>query len=181
MSCTGKHSRKKHENIQRRDGSVKRDGMIKYLSLLGVICVFLGTTACFFMKKEKPWVPLALESGVTPQVATLTEQGTQAYQAKQFDEAKNYFSQAVTAVPQSGPAHYNYALALYALGDTEQARQQFMEAANLAPGDKVIWDSPALRPYGNVESSGKKMLIPPGAGSGRQGLGGGVGGPGGPR
>ncbi len=164
--------------MQKRDVPVERDGMMKYLSLLGVICVFLGTTACFFMKKEKPWVPLALESGVTPQVATLTEQGTQAYQAKQFDEAKNYFSQAVTAVPQSGPAHYNYALALYALGDTEQARQQFMEAANLAPGDKVIWDSPALRPYGNVESP-KKKLIPPGAG--RQGLGGGVGGPGGPR
>ena len=164
--------------MQKRDVPVERDGMMKYLSLLGVICVFLGTTACFFMKKEQPWVPLALESGVTPQVATLTEQGTQAYQAKQFDDAKNYFSQAVIAVPQSGPAHYNYALALYALGDTEQARQQFMEAANLAPGDKVIWDSPALRPYGNVESS-KKKLIPPGPG--RQGLGGGAGGPGGPR
>ena len=100
-------------------------------------------------------VPLALESGVKPQAVTLTEQGTQAYQAKQFDEAKNYFSQAVAAAPQSGPAHYNYALALHALGDTEQARQQFMEAANLAPGDKVIWDSPALRPYGNPELSKK--------------------------
>jgi tetratricopeptide (TPR) repeat protein len=149
---------------------VERDGMMKYLSLLGVICVFLGTTACFFTKKEQPWVPLALESGVKPQVVTLTEQGTQAYQAKQFDDAKNYFSQAVTAVPQSGPAHYNYALALYALGDTEQARQQFIEAANLAPGDKVIWDSPALRPYGNVETPKKKIIIPPGGG--RQGLGG---------
>jgi Flp pilus assembly protein TadD len=115
-------------------------------------------------------VPLALEPGVKPQVVALTEQGTQAYQAKQFDDAKNYFSQAVAAAPQSGPAHYNYALALNAMGDTEQARQQFMEAANLAPGDKVIWDSPALRPYGNVESP-KKKFIPPGPG--RQGMGGG--------
>ena len=100
-------------------------------------------------------VPLALEPGVRPQAVTLTEQGTQAYQAKQFDEAKNYFSQAVAAAPQSGPAHYNYALALNALGDTEHARPQFMEAADLAPGDKVIWDSPALRPYGNPESPKK--------------------------
>jgi len=160
--------------MRRRDVSVERDRMMKYLSMVGVIFLFIGPTACSFFNKEKPWVPLALESGVTPQVATLTEQGTQAYQAKQFDEAKNYFSQAVTAVPQSGPAHYNYALALYALGDTEQARQQFMEAANLAPGDKAIWDSPALRPYGNVESP-KKKLIPPGPG--RQGMGGGTGGP----
>jgi tetratricopeptide (TPR) repeat protein len=149
-------------------------GVTKYLSLLGGIFLFLGATACSFMSKEKPLVPLALEPGVQPQVVTLTEQGTQAYQAKQFDDAKNYFSQAVAAIPQSGPAHYNYALALHALGDQEQARKQFMEAANLAPGDKVIWDSPALRPYGNVESP-KKKLIPPGAG--RQGLGGGTGGP----
>jgi tetratricopeptide (TPR) repeat protein len=101
---------------------------------------------------------------------TLTEQGTQAYQARQFDDAKNYFSQAVEAAPQSGPAHYNYALALNALGDSEQARQQFMEAANLAPGDKVIWDSPALRPYGNVEPPKRKSLLP--GPSSRPGVGG---------
>ena len=153
---------------------MERDGAMKYLPMLGVILLLSGTVACSIMSKPKPWVPLALESGVRPQAVTLTEQGTQAYQAKQFDDAKNYFSQAVAAVPQSGPAHYNYALALHALGDQEQARKQFMEAANLAPGDKVIWDSPALRPYGNVESP-KKKLIPPGAG--RQGLGGGTGGP----
>jgi tetratricopeptide (TPR) repeat protein len=146
---------------------------MKFLSILGAVFILVGAVACF-KSKEKPWVPLALESGVKPHVVTLTEQGTQAYQAKQFDEAKNYFSQAVEAAPQSGPARYNYALALNALGDQEQARHQFMEAANLAPGDKVIWDSPALRPYGNVESP-KKKLIPPGPG--RQGLGGGTGGP----
>ena len=128
---------------------------MKLLSILGAVFVLVGVAACF-KTKEKPLVPLALESGVKPQVVTLTEQGTQAYQAKQFDDAKNYFSQAVAAAPQSGPAHYNYALALNALGDSEQARQQFMEAANLAPGDKVIWDSPALRPYGNPESPKKK-------------------------
>ena len=124
------------------------------LSMFGVILLLVGVVACS-KSRGKPLVPLALESGVQPQAVTLTEQGTQAYQAKQFDDAKNYFSQVVATVPQSGPAHYNYALALHALGDTEQARQQFMEAANLAPGDKVIWDSPALRPYGDPESPKK--------------------------
>jgi tetratricopeptide (TPR) repeat protein len=147
-----------------------RDGAVQYLYTLGMIVLFIGATACSFMSKPKPLVPLALESGVKPQVVTLTEQGTEAYHAKQFDEAKNYFSQAMAEVPQSGPAHYNYALALYALGDTEHARQQFMEAANLAPGDKVIWDSPALRPYGNPEAP-RKSKLPlganrPGPGSG---------------
>ena len=147
---------------------LERDGVTKFLSLLGMFLLLFGSVACS-LSKPKPLVPLALESGMKPQVVTLTEQGTQAYHAKQFDEAKNYFSQAVAAVPQSGPAHYNYALALYALGNTEQARQQFMEAANLAPGDKVIWDSPALSPYGNPESPKKNKLSPPG--QARSGMG----------
>lgn len=141
---------------------------MKYLSILGAVFILVVAAACF-KTKEKPFVPLALESGVKPHVVTLTEQGTQAYQAKQFDDAKSYFSQALAAAPQSGPAHYNYALALNALGDSEQARQEFMEAANLAPGDKVIWDSPALRPYGNVESPKKNKLMPPMPG--RSGMG----------
>ena len=160
--------------MRRRDVPMECDGKMKYLSLLGVVLLFLGAAACSFMSKEKPLVPLALDPGVKPQVVTLTEQGTQAYQAKQFDDAKNYFSQAVAAAPQSGPAHYNYALALHALGDQEQARQQFMEAANLAPGDKVIWDSPALRPFGNPESPKKPKLGLPGTGA--PGVGGGTGG-----
>ncbi len=130
---------------------MQRRSAMTCLSILGVALLLVGAVACS-KSKAKPLVPLALESGAKPQAVALTEQGTQAYQARQFDEAKNYFSQAITAAPQSGPAHYNYALALNALGDTEQARQQFVEAANLAPGDKVIWDSPALRPFGNPDS-----------------------------
>ena len=143
---------------------------MKYLSIFGAVFILVGAVACF-KTKEKPFVPLSLESGVEPHVVTLTEQGTQAYQAKQFDDAKNYFSQALAAAPQSGPAHYNYALALNALGDAEQARQEFIEAANLAPGDKVIWDSPALRPYGNVESPKKNKLMPPMPGRSGPGMG----------
>ena len=138
-----------------------RGGAMKYLSLLGVAFLLVGAVACSW-SKAKPLVPLALESGVKPQAVVLTEQGTQAYQARQFDDAKNYFSQAMAGAPQSGPAHYNYALALHALGDAEHARAQFMEAANLAPGDKVIWDSPALRPFGDPKSALKPKLYPPG-------------------
>ncbi len=156
--------------MRSREMPLKRGGAMKYLSLLGVILLLVGSGACSKIR-AKPLVPLALESGVQPQAKTLTEQGTQAYQAKQFDEAKKYFSQAVAAAPQSGPAHYNHALALHAMGDAEHARQEFMEAANLAPGDKVIWDSPALSPYGDPRSPKKnyKPTIPgtrPGVGSG---------------
>lgn len=128
------------------------------LTILGVVLTLMATTACF--QKRKPLVPLALDGDAQSQAATLTEQGTQAYQAQQYEEARQYFERAVAEAPRSGPAHYNYALALNALGDSEVARQHFLEAADLAPGDKVIWDSPALSPYGNPENKNKAKLRP---------------------
>ncbi|HSN04270.1 MAG TPA: tetratricopeptide repeat protein, partial [Nitrospira sp.] len=131
------------------------------------------TDACT-KSKVKQLVPLPLESGAPQQAISLNEQGTHAYQAGEFDEAKKYFAQTVAAAPQSGPAHYNYALALNALGETEAARRQFIEAANFAPGDKIIWDSPALSPYGNPESEEKKVAAPqnPNRRGGMGGMGG---------
>jgi Flp pilus assembly protein TadD len=130
---------------------VNYGGTMKSLAMCLVLLVVISVGACS-KSKPKPLVPLALDPGNKPQAVALTEQGTQAYQARRFDEAKTYFSQAMAEAPQSGQAHYNYALALNALGDTETARQQFMEAANLAPGDKTIWDSPALSPFGNPQT-----------------------------
>ena len=43
-------------------------------------------------------------------------QATQAFLAGQMAEAKNLFAQVVAAAPDSGQAHYNYALSLNALG-----------------------------------------------------------------
>ncbi|HEX7766309.1 MAG TPA: tetratricopeptide repeat protein [Nitrospira sp.] len=130
-----------------------------YWALLGILVLMIGVTACS-KSKAKPLVPLALEAGVPPRAITLNEQGTQAYQAREYEEAKKYFAQTVETAPQSGPAHYNYALALNKLGETDAARKQFVEAANLAPGDKIIWDSPVLSPFGNPETEEKKVPAP---------------------
>ncbi len=126
--------------------------------ILGIVLALVGTAAC--SQKRKPLVPLLLDGEVRPHATALTEQGTQAFQTQQYEEAKHYFEEAVAAAPQSGQAHYNYALALNALGNAEVARRHFLEAADLAPGDKVIWDSPALSPYGNPENKNKAKLQP---------------------
>lgn len=131
---------------------------IRRFLILGVVLAMIATTAC--SHKRKPLVPLVLDGDVKPQATVLTEQGTHAYQAQQYEEAKRYFEQAVAEAPQSGPAHYNYALALNALGNMEVARRHFLQAADLAPGDKIIWDSPALSPYGNPENKNKPSLRP---------------------
>ncbi|HEU5406880.1 MAG TPA: hypothetical protein VFU48_03885, partial [Nitrospira sp.] len=65
---------------------------------MSIVLVLVGMTAC--SQKRKPLVPLTLEGEVKSQATMLTEQGTQAYQAKQFEEAKRYFEQAVAAEPQ---------------------------------------------------------------------------------
>ena len=118
---------------------------------IAVSVLVLSVQACTH-SKPKPLVPLELTYGTKADAIALNTQGTQAYLAGQLAEAKTFFGQATQAAPDSGQARYNYALALNALGQTDQARQEFIEAANLAPGDKVIWDSPALRPFGSPES-----------------------------
>ena len=102
-------------------------------------------------KTAKPRVPLALKPPVPAAVAEATLRGTEAYGQSEYQTARVLFEQAVTGFPTSAEAHYNLGLALFALGAGAQAKQHFIEAANLAPGDKVIWDSPALRPFGSPE------------------------------
>lgn len=121
---------------------------MKFSQWIILCALVLWLPACTH-SKPKPLVPLELAYGAKADAVALNTQGTQAFLAGQLAEAKNFFGQAIKAAPDSGQAHYNYALALNALGQTDQARQEFIEAANLAPGDKVIWDSPALRPFGD--------------------------------
>ena len=134
------------------------------------VAVALG---CSRTPKAVPLVPLPLDTRATVQAVTLTEQGTSAYQSGQYPEAKALFEQAVTTAPELGAAHYNLALALNAMGDTQAAHDQFLEAATLEPGHKIIWDSPALRPYGNPE--GTKTSAVPTNPSRRGAMGGGYG------
>ncbi len=153
-------------------------GTLQVGSLIGLL-VALG---CSGTPKAAPLVPLALDSRATPQAIALTEQGTAAYQGGQFPEAKVYFEQAIAEVPELGAAHYNLALALNALGDTQAAHDRFLEAATLEPGHKIIWDSPALRPYGNPEGTKTAVGVPQNPNrrspvGGGYGSGGGIGSP----
>jgi len=125
---------------------------MRIISLIVTSLLLVVLPACSSTEKPKPRVPLPVSSSVPPAVVTATQQGTRAYEGGQYQEAKTQFELAVAGAPNSAEAHYDLGLALFALGEVEQAREQFMEAANLAPGNKVIWDSPALRPFGSPDS-----------------------------
>lgn len=122
------------------------------VSVIGVALCF-GLHACLSEPKPKPREPLMLGPTVARPALDATTQGTKAYLGGRYDEAKSFFAQAVSAAPSSGEAHYNLGLALFKLGDTEEARAHFIQAANLSPGNKVIWDSPALSPYSSPDSN----------------------------
>lgn len=123
---------------------------IKTIAFL-VLLLVSGLSACASEPKVKVREPLLLSPSVAPNAQQFTSQGSSAYQAGRYDEAKGLFAQAVSAAPGSGEAHYNLGLALFKLGDTDTARDHFIQAANLAPGNKVIWDSPALSPYSSPD------------------------------
>jgi len=146
---------------------------VRVFMVCGVMLSAMSVFGCGG-ERASPRVPLALNQAAPPTAKAHTEQGMAAYQSGNFDEARAEFQAALASAPQSGEAHYNLGLALFALGDTEQARDHFIEAANLAPGHKVIWDSPALRPYGSPEPTIKqtKEPVPPGRGGGFGGMGG---------
>jgi len=113
-----------------------------------------------------PELTLRAPAGTAPEAVTLMEEGNRLFAAGQWEPSKQRYEAAIKAQPPLAEAHYNLALALERLGDQASARSHYIEAANLAPGHKVIWNSPPLRRHGEaveVESK-RETLISPGHG-----------------
>lgn len=88
---------------------------------------------------------LPAPSGTKPEAATQVEKGNALFASKDFSGAEQAFRQAIVVDAGLPEAHYNLALALERTGRKDEAKKHYIEAANLAPGNKVIWDSPPLR------------------------------------
>lgn len=144
---------------------------MKTISLILILIVTVGLPGC--ASKPKPRMPLALKPNVAPELVQMNSQGMEEYQSRQFEQAKTHFQQVLLGAPTAAEAHYNLGLTLFALGDGDQARDHFIEAANLAPGDKVIWDSPALRQFGSPDANIKKQPKDQGYSNQRPSMGGG--------
>jgi tetratricopeptide (TPR) repeat protein len=120
-----------------------------------LFAVFLAGCQAFTSKKPEIRPALAASTCKPPSVAQNNQAGIALYNERQFEAAKAKFAQAVTDNPKCAEAHYNLGLSLSYLGAKEEAREHFIEAANLAPGNQIIWDSPALRPYGEPQKEKK--------------------------
>ncbi len=90
---------------------------------------------------------------ISPIAKIALMEGNKQYQQGQWGQAKQEYEKAIGVDPTCAEAHYNLAMALEKTGQRQAAKKHYLEAANLAPGHKIIWDSPPLRKYGDVKSS----------------------------
>lgn len=109
----------------------------------------------------KPLTVLQAPAGVSSAVTTQIDQGNALFAVQKWAEAEQIYRQAIAAEPTLAEAHYNLASTLHRAGKTAEAKKHFMEAANLAPGNKVIWDAPPLRASSFNDDLNKKSYLDP--------------------
>jgi len=121
------------------------------VSLVVLLLVLaIGGCATAAKLKAEPERTLRPPAGSAPAAVAATEEGNRLFVAKQWESAKAQYETAIKVQPSLAEAHYNLALALEMLNDKAGAKAHYIEAANLAPGHKVIWDSPPLRKHGTI-------------------------------
>lgn len=100
-------------------------------------------------------------SGTPPAAAAKLEEGNTLYAVRDWAGAKAAYVSAIELHPALAEAHDNLCLVLERLGNGKSAKKHYIEAANLAPGNKVIWDAPPLRSHGSFDEDrlkGKSFL-----------------------
>lgn len=106
---------------------------------------------------------LPAPTGTKPEAAAQLEKGNAMFASRDYAGAEEAFRQAIVADGNLAEAHYNLALTLDRTGHKDEAKKHYITAANLAPGNKVIWDSPPLHQQGgglNHEIEKKSYLDP---------------------
>ena len=119
---------------------------------MAVLAIVLTGCASRPMAAERT---LKAPANTVPAAGAAIEEGNQLFSSRQLEAAKLKYQEAIKAQPTLAEAHYNLALVYDFLRDDATARHHYIEAANLAPGHKVIWDAPPLRRHGDVDANPK--------------------------
>jgi Tfp pilus assembly protein PilF len=135
----------------------------QFVLMVSLMLLMLQSGCAATAKEERTLRP---PGGTAASAASAVEEGNRLFASQQWAPAKAQYETAIKVQPTLAEAHYNLALALEMLGENTAARRHYIEAANLAPGHKVIWDSPPLRQHGFVDSGPKgETLLTPGKSS----------------
>ncbi len=98
--------------------------------------------------------------GATPEAVSSITKGNQAFAAGQWETARDHYEHVIQVQPDLAEAHYNLALTLDQLGNHADADAHYTQAADLAPGHSVIWNSRKFRRYGDVTVERKGGSVP---------------------
>lgn len=124
-------------------------------STVGVMLVFvIGLALASGCQSAPARKLLSAPTGTLVTAVQHHEAGILAYEQSQWPRARQHFEAAITAAPSLAEAHYNLGMALYKLKDFKEGDRHFIEAANLAPGHTVIWNSPPFRNVHVPEKTG---------------------------
>lgn len=128
------------------------------------IIIMLGGSGCAGDMKETR--TLQAPAGTAPAATAAMEEGNRLFAARQWAGAQAQYELAIKAQPTLAEAHYNLAMVLETLDQFGAARKHYVEAANLAPGHPIIWNSPPFRKHGIVDDHLKLTpTVTPGSGS----------------
>lgn len=119
--------------------------MKKVLVLLALAATIAG---CAGSDKKTAGLPLMAPAGAPAAAVTAVDRGNHLFAQGQWELALAQYAAAIKTHPVLAEAHYDLALTLDRLGRNTEATAHYKEAANLAPGNKVIWNSPPFRQYG---------------------------------
>ncbi|MEW6544281.1 MAG: tetratricopeptide repeat protein [Nitrospirota bacterium] len=125
---------------------------MKYRTLwswLSLVLISFVMAACE-SKQEAPPAPGAETALMSPAGSAGradNDEGVGHYRQGHWDVAEGHFRKALKADQNLAEAHYNLALTLDKMGKHEEATASFKKAAELAPSNPAIKDSPILKQH----------------------------------
>jgi Flp pilus assembly protein TadD len=125
--------------------------------VLIVLCLS-GALGCA-SQNAPPSSVLSAATGSSMDMAAKLEEGNRLFYTKDYAGAEKSYRHTIAAYPTLAEAHYNLAVALDRMGNRDEAKKHYIDAANLAPGHKVIWDSPPFRETGLTYDINKKSFL----------------------
>lgn len=111
----------------------------------GVVLLVSVVSACAVTRPVSPSQVLPAPQTTSAAAAPYMTDGARYFMVGDWTQAAQAFERAVAAQPDLAEAHYNLAVSLDQGGQAAEAKRRYIIAANLAPGNKIMWDAPPFR------------------------------------
>jgi Tfp pilus assembly protein PilF len=127
-----------------------------------LLILLFSTVSCTIPGPKKAMdLPLKAPAGAPHSATAALDSGNALFEAGQWEQARAQYELALNADPTMAEAHYDLALALDRLGRNNEAMAHYRKAADLAPGNRAIWNAPPFRQVdAEVGKSGRDKRMP---------------------